>query len=197
MNASNPHAAHEGGWNPAWVVRTGRLVMRPVSGTDAADLMALKADPRAYAMMLGGVRAPWQAAAELADEVRAWGALGIGLWAARDRKTEAFYGVAGIVPRADGRGMALRFAFWPEARGHGLAREAAIAALHFGHERRGLTRIIAVARGNNAASLMLLTSIGMSEEPASAFERDGFRMQVFVSHRPPGLPPPVFPAPPS
>lgn len=194
MTAGDCHAAHEGGWNPAWVIRTGRLIMRPVSGADAADLVALKTDPRAYAMMFGGVRAPWQTVAELAEEVGVWGAHGIGLWAARDRETEAFYGVAGIVARADGRGWALRFAFWPEARGHGLAREAAIAVLHFGHERQGLPRIIAVARESNTASLMLLTSIGMQQEPESAFLRDGFRMLTFVSRR---APVPVFPAPPS
>ncbi len=171
----------EFGWNPAWVLRTGRLVMRPVSGTDGADIVALKADPRAFAMMLGGVRAAEQTMEELAEDVRAWGALGIGLWAARDRDTGAFYGIAGIHKRADGRGMALRFAFWPEARGHGLAREAATAALHFAHERAGIPRVIAVARETNSASCMLLTGIGLREAPELAFDRGGYRMLVFVS----------------
>lgn len=170
-----------GGWNPAWVLRTGRMVLRPVSGGDAAEIAALKADPRAYAMMLGGVRSYEQANDELAADVRAWGAHGIGLWAARDRETGEFYGIAGIMQRADGRGMALRFAFEPEARGHGLAREAAIAALHFAHDRAGIARVIAVARETNAASCMLLTSIGMQEAPDLAFTRDGYRMLVFVS----------------
>jgi RimJ/RimL family protein N-acetyltransferase len=168
-------------WNPAWVVRTGRMVMRPVAGTDASAIAALKADPQAFAMMLGGIRDPRQAAEELAEEIRAWGAHGIGLWSARDIDTEAFYGIAGIVRRADGRGMALRFAFWPEARGHGLAREAAVAALRFAHERAGLSRVIAVARENNAASRMLLASIGMREEPAHSFWRDGYQMLVHAS----------------
>jgi RimJ/RimL family protein N-acetyltransferase len=168
-------------WNPAWVVRTGRMVMRPVAGTDASAIAALKADPQAFAMMLGGIRDPRQAAEELAEEIRAWGAHGIGLWSARDIDTEAFYGIAGIVRRADGRGMALRFAFWPEARGHGLAREAAVAALRFAHERAGLSRVIAVARENNAASRMLLASIGMREESAHSFWRDGYQMLVHAS----------------
>lgn len=171
----------EGGWNPAWVLRTGRLVMRPVSGHDAADIAALKADPRAFAMMLGGVRMEWQTREELAQEIRAWGAHGIGLWSARDIETEAFYGIAGIVSRPDGRGMALRFAFWPEARGLGLAREAATAALRFAHDRLGLPRVIAIARETNTASRMLLTGIGMLEEPESAFWRDGYRMLVYAS----------------
>ena len=168
-------------WNPAWVLRTGRMVMRPVAGFDAPAIAALKADPLAFAMMLGGVRNPREAAEELAEDIRAWGAHGIGLWSARDSETEAFYGIAGIARRPDGRGMALRFAFWPEARGHGLAREAAVAALRFAHDRAGLSRVIAVARENNAASRMLLASIGMREEPENAFWRDGYHMLVYCS----------------
>ncbi|MCB8880985.1 GNAT family N-acetyltransferase [Acidisoma cellulosilytica] len=155
--------------------------MRPVSGRDAAEIAALKADPREYAMMLGGVRNHEQATEELAADVRAWGAHGIGMWSARDRESDEFHGIAGIMRRPDGRGMALRFAFETEARGKGLAREAAIAALHFAHERAGIARVIAVARETNAASGMLLASIGMREAPDLAFTRDGYRMLVFVS----------------
>jgi RimJ/RimL family protein N-acetyltransferase len=169
------------GWNPAWVLRTGRLIMRPVSGRDADEIAALKADPREYAMMLGGVRSSEQATEELADDVRIWGMHGIGMWSARDRSTDEFHGIAGIMLRPDGRGWALRFAFETEARGHGLAREAAIAALHFAHERAGIGRVIAVARETNAASSMLLASIGMREAPELTFTRDGYRMLVFVS----------------
>jgi RimJ/RimL family protein N-acetyltransferase len=168
-------------WNPAWVLRTGRMVMRPVAGIDAPAIAALKADPQAFAMMLGGVRDQRRAAEELAEDIRAWGACGIGLWSARDIETEAFYGIAGIVHRRDGRGMALRFAFWPDARGQGLAREASVAALRFAQERAGLNRVIAVARESNAASRMLLASIGMREEPENAFWRDGYNMLVYAS----------------
>lgn len=180
MSESKPQGC-ESLCNPAWVLRTGRLVMRPVSLRDGPQIAALKADPRAFAMMLGGVRDGLQAQEELAADIRAWGAQGIGMWSARDIETEAFYGIAGILGRPDGRGMALRFAFWPEARGVGLAREAAMAALRFGHDRRGLGRIIAVARESNLGSRTLLAGIGMIEQPDQAFLRDGFRMLVFAS----------------
>jgi GNAT superfamily N-acetyltransferase len=133
------------------VIRTGRLTMRPVAYRDLADLTALKADPRAYAMMLGGVRTPRECAEELAADISAWGARGIGLWAVREAPNDAFVGMAGIRERGDGRGMALRFAFWPEARGHGLA------------------------------SCMVLSSIGMREEPKESFLREGYRMLVYAS----------------
>ena len=172
---------HDDWWNPAWVLRTGRMVMRPVAGIDAGAIAALKADPQVFAMMLGGVRNQREAADELAADIRAWGAHGIGLWSARDIETEAFQGIAGIVRRQDGRGMALRFAFWPEARGHGLAREASVAALRFAHDNAGLSRVVAVARESNAASRMLLASVGMREEPEQAFWRDGYHMLVHSS----------------
>ena len=150
--------------NPTWILRTARLVLTPVGGADLADLRAIKADPRVFAIMLGGVRTPVQTAEELADDVVAWGANGFGIWAIREPVPAArFVGITGLERRPDGRGVALRFALWPEAQGRGLAREAAGAALRFGHEQAGLRRIIAVAREDNFASRMVLGGIGMTE----------------------------------
>ena len=83
--------------------------------------------------------------------------------------------------RQDGRGVALRFALWPECRGKGYAREAAAAALDFGH-RAGLKRIIGVARETNLPSRAVLTQIGMKE--CGEFTYQGHRMLVFESVRP-------------
>ncbi len=94
------------------------------------------------------------------------------------REGRVFQGTTGIHERPDGRGLALRFAVWPEARGRGLAREAASAALRFAHDRRD-ARIVAVARGDNFGSRMVLGSIGMRE--CDAFLRDGHIMLVYES----------------
>ena len=163
--------------NPTWIIRTGRLVLSPVHGTDRAELRALKADPAVFAVMLGGVRTHDQADRELAEEVCAWGANGYGLWAVRDQATDALVGLTGLQARADGRGIALRFAFRPAAQGRGLAREAAGAALRYGHERAGLTRIVAVAREENIASRTLLGGLGMIE--AEHFVQSGYGMVLF------------------
>ena len=158
-------------------IRTARLRLSQVSGADLAALMALKADPSVYALMLGGVRSRWQTIAELAEDIAYWGANGVGMFAVREGG--AFQGITGIHDRPDGRGKALRFAVWPEARGRGIAREAASAALRFAHEQAGLARIIAVARAENFGSRMVLGSIGMSE--CDAFLRDGHVMLVYES----------------
>lgn len=130
--------------------------------------------------MLGGVRSPTQSMAELAQDIQAWGQYGFGMWAVR-AKPGQFLGVTALMHRPDGRGVALRFAFFPEARGVGLAREAAGAALVYAHDVVLLPKIIAVARNDNHASRQVLSSIGMSQ--AGTFTRNGDTILIYQSVR--------------
>ena len=82
--------------------------------------------------------------------------------------------------RPDGRGVALRYALWPECRGKGYAREAARAALDFGHAT-GLSRIIAVARESNEASRQVMEDIGMRH--FGGFTHKGEPMVIYESLR--------------
>jgi RimJ/RimL family protein N-acetyltransferase len=175
--------------NPAWIVRTARLLMTPVGWADLPDLRAIKGEPLVFAVMLGGVRAPVQVAEDLARDVALWGARGYGMWAVRLARNGAFLGLTGLMERPDGRGIALRFAFWPEMQGRGLAREAAGSALRFGHDRAGLRRIVAVARETNFGSRMVLGGIGMVE--CGSFTQGGYAMVLYESIRPqnPSAPP--------
>ncbi len=176
--------------NASWIVRTGRLILRPVGFADLADLVRLKTDPRVFAVMLGGVRSPARVAEELAEDIAFWGRHGMGIWTihatpppdAAEGTAGAFLGIVGLHLRHDGRGMALRFALAPEAQGHGYASEAAAAALRFGHERAGQARIVGVARESNIHSRMVLGGIGMVE--CERYERDGQGMLVYESVRP-------------
>ena len=163
--------------NPAWVLRTARLVMTPVGGGDLADLRAIKADPAVFAVMRGGVRDHAGTADDLAHNVVAWGRYGFGIWAVRE--AGHFVGITGLEQRSDGRGVALRFALWPEAQGRGLARESAFAALRFGHNQAGLQRIVGVARESNFGSRIVLGSIGMRE--TETFEQSGYLMILYES----------------
>ena len=154
-------------------------MLTPVGWQDREALRALKADPGSFALMLGGVRTVAQADAELAEDVRFWGARGVGMWTVRVPGEERLLGITGLHDRPDGLGTALRFAFWPEVRGRGLAREAAGAALRFAHDRAGLARVVAVARESNTASRLVLGAIGMRE--CGEFERGGERVLVYES----------------
>lgn len=167
--------------SPAWTIRTARLVLSPVTWTDLPDLQSIKSDPLVFAVMLGGIRTPTRVAEELAQDISFWAAHGCGIWSIREPGTGAFHGITGFMDRPDGRGIALRFALWPAGRGRGLAREAAGAALQFGHERAGLRRIIAVAREDNIASRTVLGGIGMTER--ESFVQGGHRMALYESIR--------------
>lgn len=167
--------------NPVWRLQTGRLVLTPVGWVDLPELVALKGDPRAYAVMLGGVRAPHIVAEELACEAADWARLGYGIWVIRTALSSTFVGLAGLQDRPDGRGVGLRFALSPSQTGQGHASEAAGAVLRFGHERAGLTRIVAVAREDNIASRQVLGAIGM--RGSGSFLRDGRQMLIFASER--------------
>jgi len=163
--------------NPTWVLRTARLILSPVSGSDLPDLRAFKADASIFAVMLGGVRNEAQTQEDLAHDVMNWGRYGFGIWTIRE--AGRFVGITGLQHRPDGRGVALRFAVSHEAQGRGLAREAAFAALQFGHTRAGLTRIIAAARESNFGSRMVLGGIGMRE--VGTFEQRGYTMLLYES----------------
>lgn len=165
--------------SPRWILRTARLLMTPVNGADLPDLVAIKGDPRVFAVMLGGVRGMQETQAELARDVRAWGENGFGIWSVHE--ADRFVGITGLEARPDGRGVALRFALWPEAQGRGLAREAAGAALRFGHDEAGLGRIVAVARASNFASRTVLGGIGMRE--CGGFAQAGWEMVIYESVR--------------
>ena len=164
---------------PPRTLRTGRLVLSPVAWGDLQDLQRLKGDPRVFGQMLGGVRGPAQVAAELAEDTAFWARHGTGMWVVRPEGGGDAIGLVGVHDRPDGRGLALRFAFTPESRGRGLAREAAGAALRHAHERGRLGRIVAVAKESNTSSRMVLGAIGMRE--AEAFERGGERVLVYES----------------
>ena len=162
-------------------MRTGRLLLRPVAWSDLPDLRALKADPRVFAIMLGGVRGTVQVDQELAEDIQFWGAHGVGMWAVRDPVDFSFFGLVGIHARPDGRGMALRFAMSPDAQGRGYASEAAGAALRFAHDQARLDQIVAVTRASNIASRQVLGSIGM--RACDTWERDGEMVLMYESRR--------------
>jgi RimJ/RimL family protein N-acetyltransferase len=167
--------------NPARHMQTGRLLLRPVSYRDLPHLETLKGDPRAYAVMLGGVRPPLVVAEELADDIAAWAEFGYGIFALHSREHGHFIGIAGLQKRPDGRGIALRFAILPSEQGYGFAPEAASAVLRFGHEYRGLRRIVAVAREDNVASRTVLGAVGFVE--CERFSRNQVEMITFESMR--------------
>ena len=133
--------------SPFHTLRTGRLVLTPVGGGDLADLRAIKADPRVFAIMMGGVRNAAETAEDLAHDVIAWGALGYGIWAVREAANQRFVGITGLQARTDNRGdrVALRSmaggpGSWPRPRGGGRGVALRSRSGRFEADRRGGAR---------------------------------------------------------
>ncbi|WP_419731167.1 GNAT family N-acetyltransferase [Lichenicola sp.] len=162
-------------------IRTGRLLLAPVTWRDMDDMAALKGDAGAFGLMLGGVRRRLEVEAEMVEDLGFWARRGVGIFTIRE--DGRFVGMTGLHERPDGRGLGLRFALFQWARGRGLAREAAAAALRFAHDA-GERRIVAIARDTNFASRTTLGGIGMTV--CDSFERDGHIMLVYESIRDPG-----------
>ena len=161
-------------------ITTARLSLLPPGPEHLPDLIRLKADETVFGFMLHGTRTPERTREELEDDIAFWQVRGYGTWSVFERETGDFLGIAGLMERPDGRGVAVRFALWPSCRGKGYAREAARAALDFGHAR-GLGRIIGVARETNHASRAVLSDCGMRE--CGEFPHQGHRMIVYESLR--------------
>ena len=160
------------------VVHTARLVLSPIGWPDLNDMIALKGDAGAFGLMLGGVRSRAQATDEMVADVAFWARRRVGIFSIREEGR--FQGMTGLHDRPDGLGVGLRFAIWAQARGRGIAREAAAAALRFGHDQ-GERRIVAVARESNFASRTILGGIGMTV--TGGFDRAGHAMLVYESLR--------------
>jgi RimJ/RimL family protein N-acetyltransferase len=165
-------------FNAPRTITTPRLSLLPPGPEHLPDLIRLKSDEGVFGYMLHGTRTPERTREELEDDMDFWKVRGYGTWSVFERGTGEFLGIAGLMERPDGRGVALRFALWPECRGKGYAREAAKAALDFGHAA-GLPRIIGVARETNTASRAVLGDIGMRE--CGEFLNRGHRMVVYES----------------
>lgn len=141
-------------------------------------MAALKADGAAFGQMLGGVRTRQQAEQDMAEDIAFWARYRVGIFTIRENGR--FVGMTGLHLRPDGRGFGLRFALHSWARGRGIAREAANAALNFAHDA-GLHRVVAVAAENNVASRTILGSIGM--HVVETFARNGQTMVLYESLR--------------
>lgn len=156
------------------ILATPRLVLAPWTEQDLAPFAALNADPDVMRYF------PKTLTAEESDALVGrlqgmWAEHGYGLAAVRRREDDAFIGMVGIqkvlnpgfpfAPTVE-VGWRLAKAFWRQ----GYAREAAQAALAHGFDVLGLTEIVAFTAVSNLPSQAVMTSLGMTRNPADDFQ---------------------------
>ena len=147
------------------VLRTDRLLLRWFCDGDAPRVLALLNDP-AWIRFIGdrGVRTLDAARAYIASRLVAhYWYRGHGFWAVERRADGEFVGLCGLFQRDSLPQVDVGYALLPEHRGHGYAREAATACLHYGADVLGLRRILAITSLDNDVSAHVLRQIGMED----------------------------------
>jgi RimJ/RimL family protein N-acetyltransferase len=95
-------------------------------------------------------------------------------------------GLCGLFKRDTLPEVDVGYAFLPQHRGHGYAREAVQGCLRHGHEALGLKRILAITSPANVASQRVLESVGMRLEDRVRLEGEERETCVYAWGAGPG-----------
>jgi ribosomal-protein-alanine N-acetyltransferase len=145
------------------VLRTKRLVLRPVTTDDHAALLAHWEAPDVRRFLFDGAML---SAAEIAeaieDSTRDFGRAGYGLWLVYEKFSTGLIGTAGLRP-LDHLGLEIFYSLAPGSWGNGYATEAAGAVLDHALGRLGLPEVLAEVDAGNTASIAVIERLGMTE----------------------------------
>ena len=148
------------------VLETERLTLRHATTADDRFIFELVNDP-AFIRNIGdrGVRTLADAERYVLDgPIASYEKFGFGMYIVEVRESGTPIGLCGFVKRDWLPDVDIGFAFLPQYRSQGYARESASAVRRYGHEVLGLTRIVAIVSPENADSIRLLEKIGLRFE---------------------------------
>lgn len=144
-------------------IETERLRLRMIGRDDLDDLARLFADREVVKYVGNGQPASRKDAEKAIDSMTArWQKDGFGRWIAADKFTGRFLGFGGL--RSLFGTPEVVYHLEKQNWGKGLATELARAALRFGFQERGFTRIVAIAKPPNVASIHVMEKLGMKFE---------------------------------
>lgn len=144
------------------VLQTARLSLHEFTTDDAEFVRGLLNDP-SFLRFIGDrhVRTLDDARRYLvAGPIASYARHGFGLYLVRLRASATPIGMCGLLKRDTLDDVDVGFAFMPEFRGQGYAREAASAVMDLARTAHGLSRVVAIVSPDNVASIALLRSLG-------------------------------------
>lgn len=147
-------------------LETQRLRVREFTATDVSFIVALLNAPN-WLRYIGdrGVRTEPEALHYLEHGPRAsYVRFGFGLCCVERKNDGVPVGMCGLLKREALPDVEIGFAFLPEHCGVGYAYESAGATIEAGWRRHGLKRLAAIVRPDNAASIHVLTKVGLGFE---------------------------------
>ncbi|GAA3211582.1 GNAT family N-acetyltransferase [Nonomuraea helvata] len=144
------------------VLMTERLILRPVTVADHAELVAHWTGPDVRRFLFdGAVLSPAEISEVIEDSVRDFAAAGHGLWLVRQKDGTALVGTAGLRPLEE-LGLEVFYSLEPAAFGKGYATEAARAVVEYALGPLGLPEVLAEVDQGNAASVAVVERLGMT-----------------------------------
>jgi RimJ/RimL family protein N-acetyltransferase len=143
-------------------LRTGRLVLRPITGADLDALHRISNDPLVRRYLWDDEPVPRTAIEDvIAQSVRGFAFRSLGLFGIRLSGEEELLGFCGFLPLESAGEIELAYELASQWWGQGLATEAARECLRYAFEQVGLGRVVAGADPSNFASLRVLERLGM------------------------------------
>jgi len=163
------------------VVRTGRLVMRPLTAAYLPEMLDLYADPQVPRFLKPLDRAGHLARLREAEQM--WASRGYGRVAIHDSGTGRFLGRGGLHHWAQFGEVEVGWALRADAQGRGYATEAGGAWVRWAFEHLTVAYVTACISPDNQASLAVADRLGMSVIREDTLH--GREVLVFAAHREP------------
>jgi RimJ/RimL family protein N-acetyltransferase len=164
------------------VAETDRLVLRRLTVEDAPFILELLNDPD-WLRFIGdkGVRTLEDAQNYiLTGPIESYARRGFGLFVVERKADATSIGLCGLLKRDVLEDVDVGYAFLPGYRGKGYAVEAAAAALRFGKETVGLTRVAAITNPGNARSIRVLEKLGLAFEKMVRLSEEAPEISFFA-----------------
>lgn len=165
------------------VLETDRLVLRRLSVDDGAFILQLLNDP-SWLRFIGdrGVRTLEDARNYiLTGPMDMYERLGFGLFLTERKSDSAPIGICGLIKRDALEDVDIGFAFLPDFRKKGYAREAAAAVMEHARSAFGLRRLVAITSPDNEASIRLLEKLGLRFEATVSLAGDSHEVSLFAA----------------
>ena len=141
---------------------TRRLILRPVTAHDHADLLAHWTAPDVRRFLFDGATlSPAEIIGAIEDSARNFAAAGYGLWLIRERDGTDLVGTVGLRPLED-LGPEVIYSLAPSAWGNGYATEAARAVVVHALGSLELPEVLAKVDEGNTASIKVIERLGMT-----------------------------------
>ncbi len=163
------------------MIETERLTIRPFTNDDAEFVLRLLNDPDFIRHIADrGVRTLSQSCDYLAaGPLASYAKHGFGLWRVARKDDDVPIGMCGLLKRDALEHVDVGYAFLPEHRGRGFAREAVVATLAHARDVVRLARVVAIVSPGNAPSIRLLESLGFGFERMVRIAPDGEELKLF------------------